>query len=105
MKQNTDHKISANAFFFQEFDYSELKRQAEENLKYVLDAIRNENAGFWEALTHWVSLNENLTKEQLASANSRLISAPKNWKQRVIDRSINIALSRQATDALNIFEF
>ncbi len=31
---------------FQEFDYSELKRQAEENLNNVLDAIRNENQGF-----------------------------------------------------------
>lgn len=31
---------------FQEFDYSELKRQAEDNLNNVLDAIRNENVGF-----------------------------------------------------------
>ncbi|KAG4069090.1 hypothetical protein HA402_008401 [Bradysia odoriphaga] len=29
-----------------EFDYSELKRQAEENLNYVLEAIRNESVGF-----------------------------------------------------------
>lgn len=30
----------------QEFDYSELKRQAEENLDTLLNAIRNDNLGF-----------------------------------------------------------